>query len=659
MVLLHRLINVQTFNFRSGQSLIELLIAIGLTALFIPALLTAATASREGKAQAKERMLAIAYLREGEEAVRNVREKGWSNVSANGTYHPSVSGSSWTLLSGEETIEGFSRRIEISDVRRDGNGVIIESGGLVDPSTKRVIVLVSWNTPFPSSIDTTILLTRYLGNTTTLQTTQADFDAGTKTNVVVTNTAGGEIQLTAIGRADWCAPNLSLTALDLPKQGVANAITAIEGRAFAGTGDNASGESFANIAISNTRPPTATLLGTFSNYKTNDVFGEEDYGYIATDTNAKEIVILDIDDAPYTEIGHFNSPGSTDANSVFVLGNIGYMTAGNKFYTFDLSSQSGNRTGSRPILDPDGVTLPGIGEEVVVVGNYAYVAIGASSSKEMQIVDVSDPRNVRLMGTGDADPSGAHVGEQGKDIFVNQAGSRAYVVVNATAALSEFFIFDVSTKTGSRPIIGRYEANGMDPKGVTVVTNNKAIIVGTGGEEYQVINVATEATPTRCGGLQVDTGINGISSVLEADGDAFSYSITGDASSEFKIIEGGPGGTYPTSGTFESTTIDLGSEVAFNRFSATVDKPAGTDVTFHIAASDAVSGSCTLASFTFTGPDGTSNTFYQTTAASIFLNDDGQGYENPGRCLRYRAFLTSSNAPVTPTLYDVTFNYSP
>ena len=69
------------------------------------------------------------------------------------------------------------------------------------------------------------------------------------------------------------------------------------------------------------------------------------------------------------------------------------------------------------------------------------------------------------------------------------------------------------------------------------------MLVGTKGEEYQLVDIANEATPSRCGGLNIDTGVKGVSSVLEADGDSYSYIITGDSAAELKVIEGGPGGT--------------------------------------------------------------------------------------------------------------------
>jgi len=249
-----------------GQSIIEILIAIALTAIFLPALITGLVSSREGRAQQIQRLEATTLAREVEEAVRTVRENNWNAFAVNGTYHSVNSGTTWTLVSGSELINGFTRSAVVSDVQRDSNGNIVTSGGTVDPSSKKVEISVSWNTPITSSVTYTIYLTRFINNSSFIETTEDDFNDGAQTSVIITNTGGGEVVLAAGGHGSWCAPNLSIAALDLPKQGVANAVSAISGQGFAGTGDNASGVSFANISIANPpypTPPSASTAGTF------------------------------------------------------------------------------------------------------------------------------------------------------------------------------------------------------------------------------------------------------------------------------------------------------------------------------------------------------------------------------------------------------------
>ncbi|KKU95495.1 MAG: hypothetical protein UY27_C0015G0001, partial [Candidatus Gottesmanbacteria bacterium GW2011_GWA1_48_13] len=183
---------------RQGQSLVELLVALGLAAVLIPAFMAGIMASREGRAQQEQRLSATASWREAVEAVRAVRNKGWTSFAVNGTYHPVVATGNWQLATGAETTaEGFTRSVVISDYLRNST---------VDPSTKNVMVTVSWSTPLANSVTSTLVLTRYLDNLVYTETTQAQLDAGVKTGTAVTNTAGGEVVLGAGGQGDWCNP---------------------------------------------------------------------------------------------------------------------------------------------------------------------------------------------------------------------------------------------------------------------------------------------------------------------------------------------------------------------------------------------------------------------------------------------------------------------
>lgn len=632
------------FNFQKGQSLVELLLVIGLMGIFFPALLTGLLASREGKAQQGQRLLAVTLLKEAEEIARNVREKNWQQFAVNGTFYPVASGSAWALVTGTESVDGFTRSIVISDIYRDANGKATTSGTL-DLSTKKVITTVSWATPISASVSSTNYLTRYINNGTFTQTTQAEFNLGSKSATTVTNSSGGEVILGAGGNSDWCNPSESIAAqLDLPKSGIANAISAYEGHAIVGTGENASGVSLANISISNASPPVPSISSTFDGYKTNNVFLESNYGYIATDDNQKEVVIVDL--STNQEVGYFNTPTVSDATSVFVLGTKGYVTAGLTLYIFDLTSKSG----SRPQLGR--YLFLGSATNVYVSGDYAYVTL-ASSPIELQIINIANPQSIGNSGWANVN------GTDGKRVFINQSATRAYLATGADASRPEFFIVDISQKTGARPTVGSYNANGMNPTSLSVVPGNKALLVGSGGEEYQVLDISNETTPVRCGGFQVNSGVRGVVGILETDGDAYSYIITGDASSEFKIIEGGPGGQYATSGTFESNTVDLASSSAFNHFFVTYTKPSQTDITFQVAGANAnpATGNCTGTTFSFVGPDGTSSTFFATGSA-IPLSTTGT-YRNPARCFRYKTFLSTSDPSQSPTFYDITVNYSP
>lgn len=631
-----------------GFSLIEVVVAMGVFSIVVFSIIELFIASQEagsiGREKTKAGYLLSGYL----EDIRNIRRNGWNNL-VNGRYILVSSGgnlNSQATTSGE-LIDNFNRHLLIEDASRDDTGKLVSSGGTVDPSTKKVTVTVSWTGLHPGQISQTTYLTRYMDNLAWTQTTDTDFNTGTKNGVAVINNSGGEVILGAGGQGDWCNPNQAIVAqLDLPKNGVANALSAYEGRAIAGTGENASGVSLADISISNSNPPIPTIQGTANEYKTNDVFLEGNYAYLATDDNQKEVVIIDL--TTYLEVGYFNVPFNPNATSIFVSGNRGYVTAGLFLYIFDLTS----KIGARPQLGS--FFFLGIATSVTVNGNYAYVSL-ASSPIEMQIINIVDPQ--QLSNTGWANVNGT----DGKRIFVNPSGTRAYLATGASSSRREFFIIDISTKSGARPTVGSYEANGMNPKNLSVVPGNKAILVGSGAEEYQVIDISSEANPVYCGGVNIDAGVRGVVGILEADGDAYSYIVTGDANAEFKIIEGGPGGQYSASGMYESTTLDAGHQTAFNRFFVTFDAPPLSSIRFKVSVKDPAGASCTSTTFDnldFVGPDGTSLTYFSGDSA-MPLNNDGSGFENPGQCFRYRAYLETTDFTQTPTLYDFTVNYSP
>ncbi len=652
-----------TFNFwrrQNGQALIELLVTLALAALLLPGLITGLVASRQGKAQQTQRLAATALLKEGQEAIRTVREATWSAVLTDGTYHPQIAGNTWSLANGSEQVNGYTRQIVISDVLRDANGNIVTIGGTIDPSTKKAVVTVSWGTPFAANVNSTTYLTRYLNNSALTQTTVADFTAGNPSNTVITNHSGGEVTLGAGGGGgDWCNPTLSITTVDLSRQGVPTAISAFQGNIVTGTGGNASGPTFVDIKVAGNGPPIATISGQFNNSKANGVFTETNYGYIATTSNSEEIQILDLtqySDPPantkFKEVGYFNAPGNGQGDSVYVVGNVGYMTDGNHFYTFDMASH----TGSRPQLNTStNWTLAGTGKKVVVVGNYAYVAVN-STSTQLQIIDVTNaasPSIVASAATGNS--------QAGVDLSMNSTGTRAYLVTDyAASSQPDFFIIDTSTKSGSRPLIGSgFNTNVMSPKGVSVATGNRAIIVGTGGtKQYQVVNIANESAPTLCASLAITNGAYAIASVLQSDNYAYSYIVTGDANAELKMILGGAGGQFSTSGTFTSNAFDAGATVAYNRLITNFSQPDQTTIQFQVAVAAAVSGSCNGATYYFVGPDANPTTYF-TSSGPIPFATNAQGYSNPGQCLKYKASFSTNDITAAPVLYDVSVNYSP
>ena len=143
-----------------GFTLVELIVAIGLSALFLPAIIyvysfSLRSASQgegytQGYALAQEQMEAIYFLK------KNSPDWDWTDSSINTNsieYYQLQNGAGgWilgskipktTLPSEADGYPGYTAIVEVLEVRRD-SGSIVESGGLIDDLTRKIVITVSW-----------------------------------------------------------------------------------------------------------------------------------------------------------------------------------------------------------------------------------------------------------------------------------------------------------------------------------------------------------------------------------------------------------------------------------------------------------------------------------------------------------------------------------
>lgn len=647
-------------------------------------------ASREGKAQQTQRIKAVAFLRETQEVLRNIRNREWDNISTNGTYHTEISGAEWILQTGVSpaNADGFTQQIDIGYVYRDtttGGIVPTPTPATIDPSTKRVDVTITWNQPFTTSISSTFYLTRYLDNAQIIETSVNDFDQGTQTAVTAESPSGnngsddGQVLLSGGGTKEWCAPETPQVEYNLAGQGEAKGVVADEDRAFVGTGQNASGKAFYNVRVDpNVDPPQildpVEIYDPSPSHKTNDIFGEvndsQRFAYLATDRNDREVVILNATPNIPSLLLNVNVSGNVNGKSVYVSGDILYVTTSdNKLHTYQLSSDRTRATFQ------DSINLPSVGNNIFVDNGWVFIAMDSTTS-QLQIINATNPSDLATAGS-------INVGnnQSGKDVVARSGGDRAYLVtsVSTSTNVSEIFIIDTSNKDNLSIANGgnaKYDtsANGnMDPKAISLVSGYKAIAVGYDGDPYIVFEHLNDDKLDFCGKLTVEgLKINGISSLLTSEGKTFSYIITEDSGKELQIIEGGPGGEFSSEGTYESKTYEFPLPASFNRFTATVNQPTfNTKVRLQVAVAlgNQLAPYCNNANYTFIGPDPSDYTgsFFETSSTGNNLTIEGVipfgsligNYVHPGRCFRYKAILTTQTSNETPYLNDMTINYSP
>lgn len=78
-------------NYQSGQTLVEVIVAIGVVVLLVTGLIVSTSVTLKASQYGKMRSLGTQYANEAVEAARNLRDSGWS------TFFTTYGGFSWCL----------------------------------------------------------------------------------------------------------------------------------------------------------------------------------------------------------------------------------------------------------------------------------------------------------------------------------------------------------------------------------------------------------------------------------------------------------------------------------------------------------------------------------------------------------------------------------
>jgi len=144
------MINYLKAKNKSGFGLVEILVAITIIGLSLSALAGLGNFALKIQNRLKKNMTASYLAAEAIEATRAIKDENWALVSDLGIgslFHPDQSGlpAKWSLDSGSETINGFTRQIVFANVYRDSNDDIIDSVATLDSNTKKITATVSWS----------------------------------------------------------------------------------------------------------------------------------------------------------------------------------------------------------------------------------------------------------------------------------------------------------------------------------------------------------------------------------------------------------------------------------------------------------------------------------------------------------------------------------
>lgn len=141
---------------KKGIAVIEILIIIVIITTALTALLGLVAFSLRASVLIKETTQAKNIAEGIIEQTRNFRDgtiwdtDGLGVLSTGIIYHIEKTTDDappkWQIVAGEETIDGFTRKVIFGEVQRDEDYNIVESEGTVDYDTKKITASVSWQT---------------------------------------------------------------------------------------------------------------------------------------------------------------------------------------------------------------------------------------------------------------------------------------------------------------------------------------------------------------------------------------------------------------------------------------------------------------------------------------------------------------------------------
>ncbi len=128
-----------------GFSLVEVLLSVALFALIVVGLVGGLIYGQQTTALSGQRARAVALADEGLEAVRNIRDAGFVNLS-DGTFGLTTAGNHWNLSGSSGAIDIFTRQIVISSVDAKRKNVTVNITWQQNPQRTGLVSAVTYLT---------------------------------------------------------------------------------------------------------------------------------------------------------------------------------------------------------------------------------------------------------------------------------------------------------------------------------------------------------------------------------------------------------------------------------------------------------------------------------------------------------------------------------
>lgn len=429
-----------------GFSLVEVILSSAVFVLLVTALVGAYLYGQEASSLAGNRARAVMLAEEGLEAVRNIRDPAYINLS-DGTHGLTTTSNQWDLSGSSDTTDIFTRQIIISSV---------------DAKRKSVTANVTWQQN-PQRTGLVSLTTRL-------------------TNWIASSGVGPN-------RAGWATPTTTAT---LGFLGTENGIKVATVGDYAYVVRNDGTPDFLVIDVTGTPfiAGSLSLTGTPTN-----IYVVGNVAYVSNSDNSQELQLIDIatPSAP-SVLGTFNAAGNADANGVFVSGNMAYLVRGSS--TDDELVVVNVLTPALPTF-AGSLNLAATGYEVWVSGTNAYVASG-SNTQELQVVNVSNPLLMSIIGS---------LNMTGNTDAITITG---FVTTTLIAQGSQFAIVDITNPALPTLTTSFNTGQTVRDISVFGDNTLAFLAGDSGSTEFMVIDIITQSTPATWGSLNLSNSLNGI-----------------------------------------------------------------------------------------------------------------------------------------------------
>lgn len=479
------------FSKKKGFSLLELLLAIAMFAIFSLGFGVVISRGADMNVLADEGAVANQYASEGIEAVRSIKNQNYALLVNSTSTGVVQTAGLWAFGGTSNTFDKYTRVIKVEAVNRSG-GNIVTSGGALDPDTKKITSTVTWLNK--SSRAETLTLSTYLTNWRIS---------------IVTAPTPSVIPTLPPPPTSWGSSSTISTTFDLTvaNSGHATAdglsIAYANNKVYLGRANN-SGSEFYIFDV--TTPDSPTLLARRDLLGSpNDIVINGNYAYIASTDNVSELQILDI-----------SNPAT--------IGNAGKLTS------IDLTTANSGDNNSDPI-------------KLFMSNSYLYMLRNVGNGKDFLVFDLSNPANPGA-------PIGISTGLVAT--VTNMVISGEYAYITSTSNADELQVVSLATKTAPTKIFSLdLNSTNNNADGLSIALAGNYVLVGrqaSPAPELYSIDISAPTTPTLVSTMEV--GFN----VTELAVDASAKSIflsTNDNAGQLKIANYTALTTLPT--TFVKT----------------------------------------------------------------------------------------------------------